>query len=62
MYIKVKVTVQMRKDMCLLLCLLFVNNKLKNFCCFQKGIPTKVINSLKDLTDLQLNYIGLMFK
>ena len=34
----------------------------KKFCGFQKEIPTKVINSLKDLTDLQLNYIGLMFK
>ena len=44
MYIKVKVTVQMRKD-----------NKLKNFCCFQKGIPKKVINSLKDLVNTRTN-------
>ena len=39
-----------------------VNHKIKTFVVFKKEIPTKVINSLKDLTDLQLNYIGLMFK
>ena len=37
------------------------NHKIKQFCRFEKGTPTELIEKLKGLNDLQLTYISLMF-